>query len=214
MWANTSRVQAVFLTFLLCVFVGLPKQWNWPCMRLPQAGDTSGTWWILGVVPSVGRKALGQVWPSTFTYYPNRKKHCLYKERFEIAEYYEYRSLLNANARQDQLVRLWKEDRSFKSPDYLWKCEWEYVHPFPSATTGACKQTVTRGLQWPAAAAAKCAARTCWNSHHHHHKKNLYIFPYDFGLFCYFCLPIGYYYSLSLPKKLSCKKSTKSSLTG
>lgn len=30
-------------------------------MRLRQAGGTLGTWWIPGVVPSAGRRALGQV---------------------------------------------------------------------------------------------------------------------------------------------------------
>lgn len=45
----------------LCMFEGLPKPWNWRYMRLPLAGGTLGTWWILGVVPSAGRRALGQV---------------------------------------------------------------------------------------------------------------------------------------------------------
>lgn len=44
------------------MFEGLPKPWNWRCTRLPQAGGTLGTWWILGVVPSAGRRASGQVW--------------------------------------------------------------------------------------------------------------------------------------------------------
>lgn len=43
------------------MFEGLPRPWNWRCTRLPQAGGTLGTWWILGVVPSAGRRASGQV---------------------------------------------------------------------------------------------------------------------------------------------------------
>lgn len=59
LWVCKHTVLTLFL--FLYMFLGLPKPWNWRCMRLPQAGGTLGTWWILGVVPSAGRRALGQV---------------------------------------------------------------------------------------------------------------------------------------------------------
>lgn len=42
-------------------FAGLLRLWRWRFMKLPQAGDSLETWWILGGVRSVERRALEQV---------------------------------------------------------------------------------------------------------------------------------------------------------
>lgn len=48
-------------THASCLFAGLLRLWRWRFMKLPQAGDSLETWWILGGVRSVERRALEQV---------------------------------------------------------------------------------------------------------------------------------------------------------
>jgi len=140
--------------------VGLPKPWNWRCMRLPRAGGTSGTWWILGVVPSAGRRALGQV-RCSLTIQTTLIKTMLRDIGTES-------QLIQIRSRSSLLYSR-GEGHRFKSPDLFGKCEWvcgwELPPPLPPPTPQ--QQLLLRFLQTrPSLEGCTCPPlwRARWNT--------------------------------------------------
>lgn len=131
------------------MFEGLPRPWNWRCTRLPQAGGTLGTWWILGVVPSVGRRASGQVRSITHAAPENTLQNGRERNGHRCTRV----RLGSVDVRGD-----WLEipGQAWKKGVGVWLRNHAHTHALRAATVARLLANMAVAIQvhWPAAAAA------------------------------------------------------------